>query len=669
MGDLATLPTFAPSPASYTHADFNTAFANLTIANAAVTTNKIADAAVTLAKIATIAAATILGNNTGSAAAPIALTATQARSVLGLATTDNVTLGTLTVGTIASSARHTFTGTGLMLHFSNTSPTTGPYARWDCNGVGVGIIGTAENTVAGAASTEFGLDATSKFRFSINAASKGLWDANGFALTGDYSGTASYTSSGGNVVGNGFRLVQPSTDNLISLVRNDALVGSGSALLSAYGSVAIVAGATTTATSGTLVGTFSPTGLSVVGVGSYVDTNSRGFLTLGGGGAGGWSGIWMRGNNAQYAWMIGSSFLNSSTLEFTPSTAVGGMTFTTPIFTVATSGATVAGSLSVSDVAATSVLTSTTGTSRVAFNLVNTGGSYYLGVDNSTGSSFGGTAYALVRYAPSGRVIQDVINSAAITTVSSSGLAVTGTGSFTHASAGAIDASATGIGTARYGWTTNSTLRWNAYVPSGGTNLVYAYSATLDGSTNKVLDIATTGVTTTVPIIAPAATTSIPSIRLPHGAAPTTPTNGDLWTTTAGLYARINGATVGPFGAGGGGTVTAIGVTTANGVSGTSSGGATPNLTITLGAITPTTITMSGALSGATTISMSGALSGGTTADFSTEYRIAGTKVVGARGAAITTFSPTGTYATDQSAIATAINALIGRMQSHGLIS
>jgi len=48
-------------------------------------------------------------------------------------------------------------------------------------------------------------------------------------------------------------------------------------------------------------------------------------------------------------------------------------------------------------------------------------------------------------------------------------------------------------------------------------------------------------------IIAPAATTSIPSIRLPHGTAPSSPTNGDVWTTTAGLFARINGATVGPF--------------------------------------------------------------------------------------------------------------------------
>lgn len=35
--------------------------------------------------------------------------------------------------------------------------------------------------------------------------------------------------------------------------------------------------------------------------------------------------------------------------------------------------------------------------------------------------------------------------------------------------------------------------------------------------------------------------------NLPHGTAPSSPTNGDVWTTTAGLYARINGATVGPY--------------------------------------------------------------------------------------------------------------------------
>lgn len=50
-------------------------------------------------------------------------------------------------------------------------------------------------------------------------------------------------------------------------------------------------------------------------------------------------------------------------------------------------------------------------------------------------------------------------------------------------------------------------------------------------------------------------------LNLPHGTAPTTPTNGDLWTTTAGVYARVNGATVGPFGAGGSGTVTSVTLT------------------------------------------------------------------------------------------------------------
>lgn len=56
-----------------------------------------------------------------------------------------------------------------------------------------------------------------------------------------------------------------------------------------------------------------------------------------------------------------------------------------------------------------------------------------------------------------------------------------------------------------------------------------------------------TGNTFLYPVIAPTATTSIPSVRMPHGTAPTVPTNGDLWTTTAGLYVRVNGATVGPL--------------------------------------------------------------------------------------------------------------------------
>jgi hypothetical protein len=79
-------------------------------------------------------------------------------------------------------------------------------------------------------------------------------------------------------------------------------------------------------------------------------------------------------------------------------------------------------------------------------------------------------------------------------------------------------------------------------------NLI-ALNASDQVSINSGLLIVTTSTVTAVgvPFVAPAATTSIPSVRLPHGTAPSAPTNGDMWTTTAGLFVRINGATVGPL--------------------------------------------------------------------------------------------------------------------------
>ena len=44
-----------------------------------------------------------------------------------------------------------------------------------------------------------------------------------------------------------------------------------------------------------------------------------------------------------------------------------------------------------------------------------------------------------------------------------------------------------------------------------------------------------------------AGTTGVSTLRIPHGSAPTAPVDGDMWTTTAGLYIRINGGTVGPL--------------------------------------------------------------------------------------------------------------------------
>jgi hypothetical protein len=68
----------------------------------------------------------------------------------------------------------------------------------------------------------------------------------------------------------------------------------------------------------------------------------------------------------------------------------------------------------------------------------------------------------------------------------------------------------------------------------------------------------------------------------PQAPTPLTTDNSVSIATTAYVKAQGYSTTTG--------TVTAIGVTTANGVSGSSSGGATPNLTITLGAITPTSV-------------------------------------------------------------------------------
>ena len=71
---------------------------------------------------------------------------------------------------------------------------------------------------------------------------------------------------------------------------------------------------------------------------------------------------------------------------------------------------------------------------------------------------------------------------------------------------------------------------------------------------------------------------------------PSTTSIGNVSNTEISYLDGVTSALQTQIDAKGAGTVTAIGVTTANGVSGSSSGGATPNLTITLGAITPTTV-------------------------------------------------------------------------------
>lgn len=93
------------------------------------------------------------------------------------------------------------------------------------------------------------------------------------------------------------------------------------------------------------------------------------------------------------------------------------------------------------------------------------------------------------------------------------------------------------------------------------------------------------GDTMTGQLVLPASTVSEASLNLPHGTAPTTPVNGDVWTTTTGLNVRINGTTY-ELGTGAG-TVTSVAVADATGLtwSGspiTTSGTLTPTLSVNL---------------------------------------------------------------------------------------
>jgi hypothetical protein len=86
------------------------------------------------------------------------------------------------------------------------------------------------------------------------------------------------------------------------------------------------------------------------------------------------------------------------------------------------------------------------------------------------------------------------------------------------------------------GFLTSSSLTGYA-TQSWVTSQGYLTSASLTGYAQL------SGSTFTGLVSTPASTTTSAGLRIAPGAAPTTPVNGDVWTTTSGLFARINGGT------------------------------------------------------------------------------------------------------------------------------
>jgi hypothetical protein len=136
------------------------------------------------------------------------------------------------------------------------------------------------------------------------------------------------------------------------------------------------------------------------------------------------------------------------------------------------------------------------------------------------------------------------------------------------------------------GFTGAGNLYWNTST-GAGTSCSLLTSSGGSGTVTSVSVTTANGVSGTV-----ANPTTTPAISLTLGAITPTSTNGVLAATMAFMDATSSVQT--QLNAKGAGTVTAVSVASANGVSGTSSGGATPALTIALGAITPTSVTVAG---------------------------------------------------------------------------
>lgn len=81
---------------------------------------------------------------------------------------------------------------------------------------------------------------------------------------------------------------------------------------------------------------------------------------------------------------------------------------------------------------------------------------------------------------------------------------------------------------------TKATL--NAHISGSNINAGTVSATYIDSAIARLASPTFTGT-----VVMPTSASGGASMRIPHGSAPSSPTDGDIWTTTSGLFARING--------------------------------------------------------------------------------------------------------------------------------